>query len=232
MKKFYFQLNEIESRKAENLFKPIRSKFSLLINLLNTLDSIIITKFESKEFSQKPYESDNEKIQIAIIISTFSRIFFLSERKIYSIIFPFSIIQDSSGNYGIKYETFEVNHGIISFTREFLNILENRNNFYCDELIEYSFDSDDDSDESIDKEDLRNSLYLFKNLLHMEDGYLRYDFDEKHEDGNRHPLHHYDIFYESKNTFKIGMNEQVCLDDFLFLINNDENERYFLKKQA
>lgn len=230
MKKFYFQLNKIDqigSQKAENLFKPIYSKFALLINLLNTLDSII-TKFELKEFSQKPYGSDNEKIQIAIIISTFSRIFFLSERKIYSIIFPFSIIQNSSGNYDIKYGTFEVNRGIISFTREFLNILENKKDLYCDELIEYSFDSD----ELIDKEDLCNPLYLFKNLLHMEDGYLRYDFDEAHEDGNRHPLHHYDIFYESKNTFKIGMDKQVCLDDFLFLINNDENERYFLKKQA
>jgi hypothetical protein len=57
----------------------------------------------------------------------------------------------------------------------------------------------------------------------MEDGYLRYDYDPvnyiKHQKSDVHPLYHYDLFYTSNATFKVGLNSSVAEDDFVDLLN-------------
>ena len=39
-----------------------------------------------------------------------------------------------------------------------------------------------------------NFWSFLRELLLYEDGYIRYDYDEEHQDGLLHPLNHYDIF--------------------------------------
>ena len=60
----------------------------------------------------------------------------------------------------------------------------------------------------------------------MEDGYIRYDYDEDGYNNaksigaeDRHPLNHYDIFYSSQNTFKIGLNNKINEDSFIDFID-------------
>jgi hypothetical protein len=56
----------------------------------------------------------------------------------------------------------------------------------------------------------------------VEDGYIRYDhdpinfsiFNDKWEP-NKHPLHHYDLFYSSTTTFKIWIKNAITEKDFI-----------------
>jgi hypothetical protein len=43
----------------------------------------------------------------------------------------------------------------------------------------------------------------------LEAGYIRYDYDEEHEKGVMHPLHHLDINYSNQSTYKIGLKEEI-----------------------
>jgi hypothetical protein len=67
---------------------------------------------------------------------------------------------------------------------------------------------------------------FLRELLLMEDGYIRYDLDQCEYDKAKergeeyiHPLNHYDFFYSSNATFKIGLNERLTPEGFLDLLN-------------
>src|SRR5690554_7836340 len=59
-------------------------------------------------------------------------------------------------------------------------------------------------------------LYLFM----FEDGYIRYDYDEKNEGGDHHPLNHYDVFYTSLSTFKVGLRQRLVADSMLDFLDS------------
>ena len=72
----------------------------------------------------------------------------------------------------------------------------------------------------------KNFWIFLREILLSEDGYIRYDYDEKgynlaREEGqeHRHPLHHYDIFYTNKATFKLGLHSSISESDFYHLLN-------------
>ena len=54
-----------------------------------------------------------------------------------------------------------------------------------------------------------------------EDGYIRYDYDEKHENDDVHPLNHYDIFYSSFSTFKVGLRDRLRTEDMLDFLDSN-----------
>ena len=57
----------------------------------------------------------------------------------------------------------------------------------------------------------------------FEEGYIRYDHDEINENGLLHPLFHYDIFYSSNTTFKIGLKTSINCDHFIDLLQVESN---------
>ncbi|MDY6120657.1 MAG: hypothetical protein SPI03_04920 [Campylobacter sputorum] len=57
--------------------------------------------------------------------------------------------------------------------------------------------------------------YILKELIILEDGYIRYDYDLKNADGNIHPINHYDIFYTNINQIKIGLSNNIDKNYFL-----------------
>lgn len=63
----------------------------------------------------------------------------------------------------------------------------------------------------------------------FEEGYIRYDYDEEHENGDLHPLNHLDIFYSSKPTFKIGLRDRYQKDYLVNLVNRETNCIYLDK---
>ena len=50
-------------------------------------------------------------------------------------------------------------------------------------------------------------------------GYIRYDYDEKHENEKIHSLHHLDINYSSKGTYKIGLKKALKDEDFIDMLD-------------
>ena len=70
------------------------------------------------------------------------------------------------------------------------------------------------------------SSCMILRLLSMELGYIRYDYDPEHENGKFHPLHHLDINYSSKGTYKLGMNNKIQINDFVDLLDVKKECRY------
>jgi hypothetical protein len=67
---------------------------------------------------------------------------------------------------------------------------------------------------------------LYRDLLTSEEGYLRYDFDEEHEDADVHPLHHLDVFFSSNVTFKLGLAEGVDFEKMADMLDSATDCHY------
>ena len=77
---------------------------------------------------------------------------------------------------------------------------------------------------------LSNPVSSLKNLP------LRYDYDKDEyekfklkEEKNKHPLNHYDIFYSSINSFKLGLKKEISHEDFINILNTNKDCKYIEK---
>ncbi|WP_264743295.1 hypothetical protein [Chryseobacterium oryctis] len=142
-----------------------------------------------------------------------SRLFFFNEKKYYSINFPFTYIIDNN-KPSISYKNIvEINSKIISQLIEILNDTRFDS--------EYSLDFIEPISE-IESEYENKLWFLLKELLMLEDGYVRFDNDKelymKAKEENKehtHPENHLDIFYTNGNTFKIGLESISRYDEFI-----------------
>jgi len=79
----------------------------------------------------------------------------------------------------------------------------------------------------------QNLWITLRDLLILEDGYVRYDKDEEgfnkaKVDGNehRHPLNHLDIFCTNQATFKLGLKQKYADIDFIDLMDRNTDCKY------
>jgi hypothetical protein len=148
--------------------------------------------------------------KIILKIDKMNRLFFFSSKKYFSIVFPFFSIKEED-NYIFSFRNkIEIDSHLIS---QVISIIQ-CNEFKADCSLDFVtpiYEYEDEYDE--------NFWIFLRELLLMEDGYIRYDFDEEHENGNLHPLNHYDIFYSSYATFKIGLDRVLEEDEFIDLLN-------------
>ena len=207
MKKIEFFIN----KSSLDIFFPkyrIKTKINIIEILMETLKYMLLNP---------EIEEDNRVGKIILIVDKMSRVFYFNKNKYYSISFPFFV--EKLGNdikFGFK-NIVEVDSRIIN---KILQIIK------CDEFKEKC---------SLDfvvpicefEENCDENFWIFlKEILLMEDGYIRYDYDEDGYNNaksigaeDRHPLNHYDIFYSSQNTFKIGLNNKINEDSFIDFID-------------
>lgn len=159
---------------------------------------------------------------IIISINKMMRVFYINKNSIHSMKFPFSIVNLSPYqlNWG-KYEiTLDIVYMLSNFFEYARDIFDRDNSCgieietLSDIFAEFMYQNGCDNEE---KFEIMNKVVL--GLLVMEMGYLRYDYDEKSEDGDNHPLHHLDIFYSSTNTFKIGLNKELDIDSMMDILD-------------
>lgn len=67
---------------------------------------------------------------------------------------------------------------------------------------------------------------LFRDLLISEEGYIRYDYDEEHENGHHHPINHFDVFFSNSSTFKLGLHSRTDIDAFIDLLDSNTECHY------
>ncbi|MCH9740954.1 MAG: hypothetical protein K0U38_08970, partial [Epsilonproteobacteria bacterium] len=156
--------------------------------------------------------------KIILKIDKMNRLFFFTNKKYFSIVFPFFVIKEEEDYlFSFKKNKIEIDSRLIS---QVISIIK------CDEFkancsLEFAqpiCDYQDECDE--------NFWEFLRELLLMEDGYIRYDYDAEHENGNLHPLNHYDLFYSSDATFKIGLNQELEEKDFLDLLDIKSDCKY------
>ena len=201
MKKIEVEINKYILSKIE---KPIREKTDIIILLLETINLLLTVQSS---------QVDEDKNKIIVYIDKMSRVIYKLENKIFSINFPFTC-EIKENNISIREGMQEIDAQVVSSLMEI--ILEMKDNNELDIILEKIIELD-------------NIYKIINKLLTYEYGYIRYDYDQEHANGNIHPLNHLDINYMNTNQYKLGLKNRINTREFIDILNLN-TECYFLNK--
>lgn len=214
MKRFEFEIKDFELKTFFPHFR-IKEKKDILNILLEASRFMLI---------QNPLPKCNSDQKIVLIVDRMSRLFFFRKNKYYSINFPFNVIEDSSKLFFSYKDYLDIDAEAISNLISILKDVTFSSNSSFD-FIEPIYTLEETYDE--------NFWTVLKDLLFMEDGYIRYDLDDesylkaKKDNKERyHPKHHYDIFYRNSATIKIGLYKNCLTEDFIDSISSSSECHY------
>lgn len=205
MKEYKFNVKQIF---LDDFFTPIRSKAHVIEVLMHAIKYMLLNPSVNEDEAQG---------NLILRVDKMSRLFFFTEEKYFSIVFPFFVKFDSD-KYKFRFQNLlEIDSRLIS---QVLSIIK------CDEF-KATCSLDFISPICNYEEECDENFWLFlRELLLMEDGYIRYDYDLANENGHIHPLNHYDLFYSSNATFKIGLNDVLSEDAFIDLLDSNRDCKY------
>lgn len=198
-KEFMFRMSK---QIAEMSIKPLRSREEAVLLLLYTIRMFDVSIFLAEE------RSENVKISI----DKMNRIFYLLDRKLFSMQFPFCIDDSSKEDELIIYHNLTgtvISPMVLSFLIEAFEKM-NRKEMDFETIFEIIMEPEVNEDNFTTKE----MWLLISHLLKYDLGYIRYDIDPEHENGRMHPLNHLDICLDTAATYKIGLNKRIEFDDF------------------
>lgn len=228
---------------SHNLFalanRAIREKSDVINLLLAALPEIML---ESKS-------NDNNLGYCEVWVGKMSRIVFTLKKetsgqiyKKFSFSFPFQI-EKQSEKEKIKTWIIKDNNGI-EINSQLVSILKSLSkdkwfnediNTSDEALMFYENILQEVKDIGLDLSINDTTVWhLIRKLFLFEPGYLRYDFDDERCDPIYHPLHHLDVFFSNKTTFKLGIvDEEIEKRKWLSagfenLLNSD-SPCYYLK---
>lgn len=182
--------------------KPLRTREEAILLLLYTIRMFDVSNYLTEERSEK----------IKISVDKMNRIFYLFERKIFSMQFPFCIDDGSEKDNIIIYHNMTgmvINPRVLSFLIEAFEKMH-RKEMDFETFFEIIMETDIDDNEFTTKE----KWLLISHLLKYDLGYIRYDIDPEHENGRMHPLNHLDICFDNSVAYKIGLNKEIEFNDF------------------
>ncbi|HAV1432155.1 TPA: hypothetical protein JG809_004620 [Vibrio parahaemolyticus] len=208
MKSIEFDIDEIV---FSDFFSPIRDKIGIIKCLLATIKYISYYNF---------IDVSEVKGKLTLDVSKMNRINYSCDDKYFSITCPFSIeIFEGEVKFS-SYANGEIDQQMVS---QLLYVLEDSDTFNAACI---SGLADKIMDESERKPLFWNVL---KELLMMEDGYIRYDYDPDPERVHPtiHPINHLDVCYSSNATFKVGLNNRISHVEFRDILDITSN-CYFL----
>lgn len=194
---------------ADRIFVPCRTKSDLIARIVEAIAELTFSTESDKDFD------------VLIAIGKFQRIFFVSEKKIFSVYFPFSIRRSDTPSTPHSFELNGITIDSYILSRAYTAISEglgdeNKDIYsFADSVISCFTISDVEGVQTV-SEDI---WMLVKRLMMLEEGYLRYDNDPANYDELTHPLDHLDIFYSPSCTFKIGLTGQIDHDHLLDILN-------------
>jgi len=192
----------------EKFSKPVREKKDEIDIIFDVIDILLL--------------GDSDPIirgTIVINIDKMSRLFCFLDNKYYSIVFPFNIENmDKNDNIHI-YDgilDIDINSRIVALLKRIVSDIELESDTIEEIFEKVFFDVEDN--EYTEKE-IKDCFQLLLRIFSTDLGYIRYDYDEKHENEKIHPLHHLDINYSSKGTYKIGLKKALKDEDFIDMLD-------------
>lgn len=202
MKRYNFDIGDWE---LNNFFSPIREKRDVILLLMKTVKLIN---------SPIPIDPKRKAGQIILIISKMSRLFFVSDVKIFSIRFPF-FVRENEVELSISSKYIENIDSKV--TSDIISIFSSSELFEFSDIIDFAdYISDED-----------NRIWdLVRDLLLFEDGYIRFDHDSKNANGEIHPLNHFDVFYTDQCSFKVGTHKKLSVEDMIDVLDRETPCRY------
>lgn len=199
---------------CEQFCKPIRGKQDVVSFVLYVVNLLIIAREES-------YVSGT----IWIKKEKMSRVFCFMEKKYFSTVFPFEVECNNAEEVKVYDPVWdmEIDFRKIVLLERMLKEIDFKEKT-IDSIIESAYL--DVADDGYTNEEIDKCFRLILRLMSMELGYIRYDYDPEHVNGNLHPLHHLDINYSSKGTYKLGMNGKINDDEFVDMLDIKTECRY------
>ena len=204
----YFEFN-IDKRQAEWIFSPLRSKVDVIQLLMKTIKLILVHEHIDPSLVHG---------KIMLCVSKMSRLFYCSDKKCFSINFPFTVISNDHGSLVFQSKYIDdINNKV---TSDLIGIIIVGNALGSNDIMEFA-------EPIYNISEFNEGFWsLFRELLLFDDGYIRYDFDQIREDGVIHPLHHLDVFYSSNATFKIGLRKQIEDKHLVDLLDTNSDCHY------
>lgn len=204
--------------------KVIRQKKDIINLLLECCKCLIM--YKAKIHDKKVSDSscfNNGDISIVIFIDKMSRLFFCTENKIQSFRFPFDLNLEKSDSEMLSYNGHSVTlESIFIMTSIFKEQIDN-----IDTIMDRLFNNEVYCANSQNDRDYLNKMLY--NLIIFEDGYLRFDFNDKaNEREIYHPLHHIDLFYSNATTFKIGLFDMLKISECINVLDIN-TECYYIQ---
>jgi hypothetical protein len=188
----------------------MRNRFDIVILLLESI-RIIINSINISESKSRG--------KMVFYIDKMSRLFFFSEKKYFSVNFPFFVDNNQDGNIVYDKNDKHIDSEIVSKIMElFLG-----KNILCSNSLTNFFDLLEDIYE---EKDIWN---IIVELLTFEEGYIRFDNDNAHI-GEFHPQYHVDVCYRESNKIKLGLRNTIAESDFFDLLDS-RSSCYFLNKK-
>ena len=125
-------------------------------------------------------------------------------QKIYSIVFPFSYNVEKNE---LSFTQITINNSLNSCLKSIFASFDNELLASIEKTLESCWDIN--KYEEYSDVDIDFILKILTKLMTFDVGYIRYDYDEEHEKGVMHPLHHLDVNYSNQSTYKIGLKEAI-----------------------
>ena len=195
--------------------KPFRSKQEVILLLLYTI----------RTFDVENDIPTNTKFKVTISINKMNRIFYILENKIFSVQFPFYVevegekltrIYDAKTGLDIDAILLSILIGIFEKTKN--------DNF----SFEVFFDEVMYNENNLLNVNVDQLWEIVKFISTYDLGYLRYDYDKKHQNGLLHPINHLDICLDTAVAYKIGLEKPLNYEVFKDILDITTN-CYFLK---
>lgn len=206
MKRYEFLLTDYY---FEKFFCPIRTKADVILVLMEILNFISLNPVLP--------EGAVQVWKIVLYIDKMSRFFIYTKEKCFSLVNPF-ITKEVQNWLEFTFASRIIDLATISKIKSLIK--DDAFSWSCSlSFIEEIYDYDSNFWEDF--------WLIFRELLLMEDWYIRYDYDpvnykihKEKEQEHRHPLLHYDLFYSSRATFKLWIKSaQNDIDTFINLLN-------------
>ncbi|MBB3261194.1 hypothetical protein F4827_006103 [Paraburkholderia bannensis] len=200
----------IDKYQAEELFSAVRSKKDVIVLWMQAIKMFL---------ANQPAENDKKIADLSIVVRSMSRLFceLNNGDKIFSVAFPFN---SKSVEGRLEFSSRE---GVLIDSRvssQVLTLIQGNGIFDC-------LDFNDFIDPIFDAADVDNNLWgLIRELMLVEDAYLRYDNDPDQVNGHIHPLHHIDMYYSSSGSFKIGLDQQIDKASLIGILSTETDCHY------
>lgn len=189
-----------------DFLSPIRNKRDVILLLMKTI------KLVNSKTSVAP---NRKRGEITLLISKMSRLFFVSDTKIFSIRFPFFVREDEDG---LSISSVYVENIDSRVTSSVISIFSSEFDF--PDILDFAeyIDTSANTDKQI--------WHLVRELFFFEDGYIRFDHDPENVNGEIHPLNHFDIFYTDQCSFKVGTHKKLSVEDMIDVLDRETPCRY------
>lgn len=201
----------LDQRQVDLLFSPIREKVDVIRLVMNIVKIMLIND---------DLPANRCRGELVLHVSSMSRVFLFTDKKFFSLNFPFKVYTDEKV---LKFSSVYCDDVDNKVTSDILAIFNGQDRGRGEDI--YAF-----AEAVLETEDSSGDFWgLVREMMLFEDGYLRYDHDPVRANGRHHPLHHLDICYSSATTYKLGLNaalKEAAFEDLL----NLETECRFLDR--